>query len=872
MNRFSKFSDTTDEVWSKYKRPILIVFLLAIAYIFYCDHHLFEVIKRFIITPYWSNFSPSPWFNIPVFVATVAVLGLRLNRSLKNRPIPSLEINISLFTILIIFTIERFRLSGQVKFVPILPNLSYYDFTLITVFFFILISLIPYIYFWFSEKESKEKSSFTKDFTGDSKELPEDKLGREKFAEEIGKQILNLESGNGSFCLGIEGSWGSGKSFMLKLIEKNIKKEAITIDFNPWKGNETKNIFRDFFFTLSESLSKYDKSINNRLIRYYTVLSDDNSGSIWYYLKNFLFDTQSLQGISEKINERLTCLKQPVVIFIDDIDRLQAEEIFDLLRLIRNISNFNNTTFVVAFDQEYLQNVLTTPNKANLNFIDKIFQVVFHLPQIDINNFQSELIERITKKISNGKKEDMDDLTIILSLTIKSHKNLIFKILDTPRDIIRFSNQLAIHYEFMNGCDFSFENFLILELIRYRFPLIINELIYRPEFFLIEEDSKYLLRTKFIERLKNYYEQESSQKRIIPDHLVSDDEELLVLKLLDTLFGDHQIKLSGNSLSIKTNYYRYFSLSIFNDDLLLYEFKQAIQSTNYEDEFLILIKNKKNDRIIHLFNQIIEDSLDSTDKIIKLINSRRIYNDSFNSKAESLREFYNFLKQIAEANKSLKKITKTEIEDIILFCIRSKHDAGSDIMQLNVYLKRFPDKDWVSEIGISFENLIKLTQELFIEITTKENCSLDAAYYAWIDTKHSSEGGKSPQPSTKILRNFIINKFKIDFIEHFNYILDASINFELYENIQNIFPTKIEEKDTSEFIENLAIMIQIVKRHYGGQTNISTFFLNSIIPEMQKLGLSKSEQINQFSEITLRLDLPGELKEEVRNTFINSIN
>jgi len=872
MNRFSKFSDAIDVVWTKYKRPILIAFLLAIAYIFYCDQHLFELIKRFIISPYLSNFSPSSLFNIPIFIATIVFLSLNLNRSWKNKPIPSLEINISLSTILVILTIERFRLSGQVKFVPILPNLSYYDFTLITIFCFILIALIPYVYFWFSEKESKEKSSFTKDFTGDSKELPEDKLGRKKFAEEIGKQILNLEQGNGSFCLGIEGSWGSGKSFMLNLIDQNISGKAITINFNPWKGNETKNIFRDFFFTLSESLSKYDKSINNKLIRYYTVLSDDNSGSIWYYLKNFLFNTQSLQGISEKINERLTCLKQPIVIFIDDIDRLQADEIFDLLKLIRNISNFNNTIFVVAFDQEYLQNVLTTPNKANLNFIDKIFQVVFHLPQIDVNSFQSELIERIASRIYKGKKEHIDDLTMILSLTIRPHENLTFKILDTPRDIIRFSNQIVVHHKFISDTDYSFEDFFILELIRYRFPQLISWLINKPDFFFVEENSKYILRPKFSERFGAYYEQISEQEMIIPDHLVPKDREFQALSLLSLLFGSSRINDPHNSIQILTNYYRYFSLSIFNDDLLFYEFKQAVQSDSYEKNLLTLVTGKKRQRIIHLFDQLIEDSLDSTDKMIKLINSRRSYNDSINSKNELLREFYNFLKQIVEINKSLKKMTNIDIEDIILFCLRSKHDAEQDIMHLNTFLNHLPYKDSVSEIGISFENHNKLAQELFNEIITKEYCSLDAAYYAWIYTKFSPESGKSPQPSTKSLRKFIVEKFKIDFIERFYSVLDAPRGFETYVNLQTIFPTMLEEKSTPEFRENLAIIIQIIKNHYEGQTNISTFLMNSIIPEMQKLKLSKSEQINQFSEIIINLDLPGELKEEVRDTFKNSIN
>lgn len=527
---------------------------------------------------------------------------------------------------------------------------------------------------------------------------------------------------------------------------------------------------------------------------------------------------------------------------------------------------------MVAFDQEYLQNVLTVQNKSNLNFIDKIFQVVFHLPQVDINSLQKELSELITEKIIKDGKAKIDHLKPILNITITSYKHLIFKILDTPRDIVRFSNQIVVHYRFIENCDYSFSDFFILELIRYRFPLIINELIYRPEFFLSEEETRYVLRPKFVKHLKEYYEKEVEQNQIISTHLVSQEDELLLLKLLGKLFGDNHKDKSKDTINIKTNYYRYFSMTIFDNDLLYNEFKQAVYSTEYEKNLLELVKDKSRARILHLFDQLIGDSFESKDKLIKLINGSRIYNDSFELKDVLLPEFYTFLKKIINENIISKKSNMTELEEIILFCIRSKHDAESDLKHLFNISKRLHDSDSVSEIGISFKNLNLLKQELFNEIITSKNCSLDDAYNSWIFTKYSPESDKTPQPSTNKLRTFILEKFKTDFIERFYSVLDAPRGFETYVNLQLIFPTKLDEKNTSEFLENLAITIQIIKKHYQGATDISTFLKNSIIPEMQKLRLSKSEQINQFSEIVLHLDLPSELKDEVRETFKNSIN
>ena len=50
----------------------------------------------------------------------------------------------------------------------------------------------------------------------------------------------------------------------------------------------------------------------------------------------------------------LNCIDRPVVIVIDDIDRLEKNELFEVLRLIRNTGNFANLIYVVAYDERYV--------------------------------------------------------------------------------------------------------------------------------------------------------------------------------------------------------------------------------------------------------------------------------------------------------------------------------------------------------------------------------------------------------------------------------------------------------------------------------------------------------------------------------------
>ena len=49
------------------------------------------------------------------------------------------------------------------------------------------------------------------------------------------------------FSLSIEGEWGSGKTFILRLLEKKFKEDGYpTIWFNPWEYERTDDVFLAF--------------------------------------------------------------------------------------------------------------------------------------------------------------------------------------------------------------------------------------------------------------------------------------------------------------------------------------------------------------------------------------------------------------------------------------------------------------------------------------------------------------------------------------------------------------------------------------------------------------------------------------------------
>ena len=144
MTKFPRMSKFMDEEWPNAKRPVLILFIFLVAYLVYRDHNLFDFLYRIIIQPYIFKFSPKSLLSTTIFLATIIALFFRGYENIRNKPIPSLDVNLAIFSFLTILVIERIRLNKKFTFTEIIPNLSYYDFILLVILCYILISTLPF--------------------------------------------------------------------------------------------------------------------------------------------------------------------------------------------------------------------------------------------------------------------------------------------------------------------------------------------------------------------------------------------------------------------------------------------------------------------------------------------------------------------------------------------------------------------------------------------------------------------------------------------------------------------------------------------------------------------------------------------------------
>lgn len=301
-----------------------------------------------------------------------------------------------------------------------------------------------------------------------------DILKRGKFIEEIVHQIDLTESPNGSFPIGIVGTWGIGKSTVIKSLITGLKNKGEIIELNVWKCSNPAQIIETLFKSLKSTLTPYSFSIDNKLQEYTSALLKGTQDERLNAVKNFselFFSTPSIDEQYDRINAEIKRIGKKIFVVIDDLDRLDKKEIYEVIRLVRNTASFSNTFFIVAYDRNYILNAIEEINPYQSHyFLEKIFQLEFTLPPIAHEILQDEVSKRLESILTEA---DMKDYKFMLkesySMPDYGDSDLSHTFIHNIRDVIRFINSFKLSYRFVKD-EVFFNDFYNLELIRFKHP------------------------------------------------------------------------------------------------------------------------------------------------------------------------------------------------------------------------------------------------------------------------------------------------------------------------------------------------------------------------------------------------------------------
>ncbi|HBF87216.1 MAG TPA: hypothetical protein DDX39_01140 [Bacteroidales bacterium] len=376
------------------------------------------------------------------------------------------------------------------------------------------------------------------------------------------KKIKEFKDVRENMIVGIYGSWGFGKSSIINLLDENLNNRKIkSVYFNPWMyGSEEKLIHSLFELILENSgiVKKFEKEFVDLLKQYQSIISvvTPSVGKFTKAVVDYNKENSSAYYCKEKIDKLLSNKAKPLVIFIDDVDRLSKHEVHILLKTIRLIASFNHVIYVMAFDFDMVaksikENYVDGTTEDGKAFLEKIIQIPIRIPEIK----SDALLKYAVKHLK-------------LTTDIDLSKDPIFKLIieqyfHTPRDIKRFINSFRFTQMYLKGIVFE-RDLVILELVRLKIGSLFE--IFKIYYLAIKngktDDETYS--TSIIEYLKKDF-------RFLNNGTLSEQgsEFRNYNKIFCSLFGSNHIK----SLRYQNVHNQYIDYDTFVNNNLHQQYK-----------------------------------------------------------------------------------------------------------------------------------------------------------------------------------------------------------------------------------------------------------------------------------------------------------
>lgn len=405
-------------------------------------------------------------------------------------------------------------------------------------------------------KENKDKEEVKiKGFTCDNNTDITISNNTKKYISVLAEKLLATNIDEHSFAVGVTGEWGVGKTTFLDTLKEEIKNKADIVEFNPWLCRTPQQVTHDFFNSLREQLSPIYSILSNSIKEYAKLLNNITISSNQTFAMDMIIPAkeESLYEKKKNLSDKFALLSRPVIVFIDDIDRLEREEVFEVLRLIRNTADMSNMIYVAAYDKEYVTCVLNEKNiKDAHSYLEKIFNVEVHLPKIEDYFIWEDLKAEINKQDCTEKNISQG---LFKAFNIYD-RELILSVLDNYRRTKRFARlyMFSVKYLLDSSCwgEIGLKDLFWIELLqtydKRTYDIISND----PYVLLYLDEDRYRIKNGILtstnQEKKNVFQGNPFWKEETP-------------RILDKIFGN-SIKKTERSVCYRENYEKYFTLNI----------------------------------------------------------------------------------------------------------------------------------------------------------------------------------------------------------------------------------------------------------------------------------------------------------------------
>ena len=295
----------------------------------------------------------------------------------------------------------------------------------------------------------------------------QDTLERDQFVQRLTHALISPQTKKATgIVVGLTGSWGSGKSSILNLVAEHIATawpSAIVVRFNPWLVSGRNDLIREYFGELRSVIAKSRHRLNSEAKKLLKTLVDygDRMSPVLDFVPGgiatkavikvgaaSLNKSESLTALRTELLKGLSAFPNPIVVMIDEVDRVDSSDVLAIAQLVRSIADFPNVSYLLAYDSMRVAHALGNGDEdRGRDYLEKIVQLQVPIPVITADELAAVL---------RGELKRISEFTLPAEfLAIERYREIesiiAVRILSTLRDVKRLVETFRAVFSMVQG-------------------------------------------------------------------------------------------------------------------------------------------------------------------------------------------------------------------------------------------------------------------------------------------------------------------------------------------------------------------------------------------------------------------------------------
>jgi hypothetical protein len=226
-------------------------------------------------------------------------------------------------------------------------------------------------------KEPSSRKTIPAEFDEPIDAWEDDLLGRVPLIEIVSIKLLVAMKP----VIALNGKLGVGKTSLLNLLRRHLEGRAIVVSFSTWLPGSEETLVK---YLLSDIAAECRKQYIVPGLRHGSIRLANALAKSVPYLQGAveLIPTSTQRDDIEGLKQALSRLPKRVVVLLDEIDRMQQQEIASLLKMLRGVSALPNLSFVCALDvDKILETAKHQDDHDQREYFEKFFVEVIPISE-----------------------------------------------------------------------------------------------------------------------------------------------------------------------------------------------------------------------------------------------------------------------------------------------------------------------------------------------------------------------------------------------------------------------------------------------------------------------------------------------------------